>query len=216
MNTLIETARGKLSRLPASFSRRRWTLGVLVLLIALAAVVVVATRSEPATVAKPVARTASAPVYFTGAEVISTVPAKEFWASPSASAIRLASVEGVDGASAVAVTVAPKREFFTIVEHQFPKAQVWSKRPWLFLEFRGKATGAVYSLSIALVGDRSVSYAFVDTTSGWSVLAFDLSNPDEGKAPGDTRVTSVRVASPSKDAAATFALGRLSISAPQR
>ena len=166
--------------------------------------------------AKPVARTASAPVYFTGAEVISTVPAKEFWASPSASAIRLASVEGVDGASAVAVTVAPKREFFTIVEHQFPKAQVWSKRPWLFLEFRGKATGAVYSLSIALVGDRSVSYAFVDTTSGWSVLAFDLSNPDEGKAPGDTRVTSVRVASPSKDAAATFALGRLSISAPQR
>lgn len=210
MNTPIETARGKLSRLSTSVSARRWLLAtVATLLVAVGVVVgagvVAATRTEVAV--------AEAPALLTGADLVSAGEATTFWTSPSVPAVRLADTEGVDGASAVGVTVAAKRRFFTIVEHDFPKAQDWSKRPWLFLEFRGTASGSVYSISLALAGDRSLSYDFVDTSAGWSVLAFDLLDPDEGEAPGGSRVTSVKIASASKNAAASFALGRLSLSA---
>ena len=150
---------------------------------------------------------------FRGPDVVAGEDAT-FWRSGAAN-IPVATSVGVTGATAVTVTLTGKQSAFTMIKHDFHPATNWSARRWLYVDFRGQATGEAFSLFIdtdpALA--HSAQYSFADTSTAWTTLAFDLSQAQRGTPPFDWKhVYTLRIASDLKTTTGTFAVGRVTLS----
>lgn len=121
-----------------------------------------------------------------------------------------------DGFPAAEVSAPGARKAFTVVQHSYRRPQDWLHRRWLFVPFKGQASGQPFILTVAF--DKSnktfAGFTFVDTSNGWTVAALDLASPDFGTKPfAFQHVRFIRVGAASKAGRVTFAIGRPTLSA---
>jgi hypothetical protein len=153
-----------------------------------------------------------------GPRTVSDTPAT-FWRSVDETRVSASEIDGPGGGGGLVVEAGGVRQSFTLLQHDFPRAQNWAGRKVAYLEFRGSATGQTYTF-IAYGDAARTRFAWwnvIDTTDGWTVVPIQLENPDRatrGSVLG--HVLSVRIASVTKDSNASFALGRLTLSAPSK
>lgn len=180
----------------------RMLLGAVVVLAALlvAAIVVAATRGSGS----------SAPKLLVG------VPLKDTRGFTSVEkAVATHSAGSVGGAPATEFDMGPGRHFFTVAQHTFLKPLDWAGRNYMYLPFRGTASGQVYGVFVDFDPSHlnSAKYVIVDTSTGWTQLALDLRTPLGGTPPFDWKhVRSVRISSVSPGDRGSFSLGALTIS----
>ena len=182
-------------------------IAVLALLAMLAALVFTGGGDSTTTAAK----------LYAGPAMVAADPAA-FWQNIDAGNVTTSTTAGVAG-DALAVELGAGREFFSVLEHNFPEPTPFAGTRWLFLEFRGTGEGAAYTIILDSNAERenSAVYNFVDTSDGWRVLSFDLLTPGEGDAPaaGDAAPLVKLRLTTDKENAGSFAVGRLSTSQPQ-
>lgn len=175
-------------------------IGILLAILALTGVIGGGSSSSP------VKLYAGAPA--TGANV-------GFWRVVDTRGVDMKATGGPDGTNAVTVRLGRGRTSFTAAQWTFTRPQNWFGHRWLFVTFRGHASGRTYSFFVDFRPRHANSEGFsiVDTSDAWRAVALDLSAPDFGRGPFDLRhVVSVRVATDSKAQAGAFNVGRLTLS----
>jgi hypothetical protein len=138
-----------------------------------------------------------------------------FWRTVDTNGVSIDAVKDPGGMQAVRVRLERGRTRFTAAQWTFSRPQNWYGHRWLFVTFRGHASGKDYSFFVDFKPRHANSEGFtiVDTSDSWRVVALDLGAPDFGKGPFDLRhVTSVRVATNSKAQAGAFEVGQLTLS----
>jgi hypothetical protein len=122
---------------------------------------------------------------------------------------------GAPGGNAAGANLGQGRASFTALQWTFAKAQTFYGHRWLFVTFKGNATGNAYTFFVDFKPRHanSAGYTIVDTSNAWRAVAMDLTNPDLGKGPFDLRhVISVRMTTDSKDQTGSFDVGRMTLS----
>jgi hypothetical protein len=108
------------------------------------------------------------------------------------------------------------RNSYTFAKRNFFPSQNWGASQWLFVEWRGTGSGIALQLFVdtSPTGKSMATFDFVDTVDGWTTLSFDLDHPQGVAGKLDLgHVYRIRVATVRKQAHATFAIGKLSLSA---
>lgn len=111
------------------------------------------------------------------------------------------------------------RETFTVAQLTFESPQDWSGRRFLFLPFRGTASGLPYTFFVDFAADHvdSAAYRLVDTSTDTNIVPFELGAKSRGRSAADwAHVVSVRIATDSKDDRGSFELGAMRVSAESR
>lgn len=191
--------------------RRLWLVaGGLALLAAVLAAVVLGVSGGGTSVAQP--------SLYHGSVTVTDEPTR-FWQNLDPKSVTFADAEGVEGTTALHVSMNRPRAFFTVLGHTFAAPRDLAATRWLFLEFLGTGKGASYSFILDYNAEhtKSAVYNFVDTSSGWRVIPFDLLAPGQGDPPTSSDpVVSVRLATPAKRNTGDFTVGRITTSRPQQ
>jgi hypothetical protein len=109
---------------------------------------------------------------------------------------------------ATSVIVRSERTFHTVLTHDFAAPQDWSDSQYVFLRFRGMASGQSFRFAVDS-GDSEAQYTFTDDKAGWWTLAFATSRPDQVTGSLDwSRISRVKVGIDARTADAQFSVER--------
>ena len=107
------------------------------------------------------------------------------------------------------------RNSYTFAKRSFFPSQNWGASQWLYVEWKGTASGEAIQLFVDTSPDGAsfAVFSFADTTSGWISRSFDLDHPPtvHGKL-NLGHVYQVRIATVDKQAHGSFAVGSLTLS----
>ncbi len=137
------------------------------------------------------------------------------WRAVADEGVTVSAGSTTTGEKSATFDFAAGREKFTVAQLTFEVPQDWSSRQFLFLEFRGSASGAVYTFFVDFQASHanSASYRVVDTASGWTVVPFEIGTIAKGrKLDAWARVISVRITTDSKNVSGAFDLGTMRLS----
>ena len=100
------------------------------------------------------------------------------------------------------------RAVYTVTKINYLKPRNWANSPYIYLKFKGSASGKAYQAVFDLGHGYEARYVIHDISSRWRTLAFSTSHPGIRRGRADwSRVHSVRIALPSKSESGRFALG---------
>lgn len=140
------------------------------------------------------------------------------WRAVTTAGVRVGVSSGI-GERFVRFDFGAARETFTVAQLTFQSPQDWSGRRFLFLPFRGTASGLPYTFFIDFAADHvnSAAYRLVDTSTDTNIVPFELGAKSSGRRAADWgHVVSVRIATDSKDDRGAFELGAMRLSAESR
>lgn len=149
-------------------------------------------------------------------EPTGTVPGipVDFWA-PAAGTTTTAGVTPA-GAPDVQVALSSARTVYTSVAHSFASPQDWADRPYVFLTFRGTASGVTYQVQVSFgSGSGQAVFALTDDQKGWRTVALPTDAPSQSSNVDWSDVTAIRVAAPLGPRPEAFALGGVRLSGEQ-
>jgi hypothetical protein len=132
------------------------------------------------------------------------------WKIPIGSATVRTTTPAPGGTRASRFMASAGHSLYTVAKITYKRAQNWKDRPYVYLEFKGSASGRAYQLvfNFGPGPDSRARYTFSDDFSGWRTLAFPTSEPGRGSGTIDwSRVEAASLVLPSQAKGVTFAIG---------
>ncbi len=157
-----------------------------------------------------------------GAITLPSSSAEPFWSLVDPGSSKQISTVGPDREVATAVHSTSRRRYFAVAQHLFKTPQDWSSSEYFLVRFYGAGNGDRYEVNAFDSKLGRAPYTFVDDHAGWRTLAFSIPHPTSGASSPPlaasgfdwSRITVLKLSTPTKRSALAIQLGSVSLTRP--